>query len=976
MSLTSDKRTVSLDNVKKNNIVVSDLATQLKETIFEQEYAQVARIVRRLILENEKINERNSVERSNLFYRGAGEQNEGHIQTVIPFIGERGTGKTSMMYSVWRRLKYYSDDPDAPFYLGKNNIKFIAFDIIDASVLKSREDVLEIILSRMLSYLEELEHKNRDPYLAMQDHPSVEYPPSAQRNEKYPPGLYEFRELYLKMDSLHKDLRKIYWNRAVGFEEAGLDGLKQIASSQQAISSFRNLVSRFLQIVSSLENHGNDCYLVLALDDIDMYQGSDHGVCNDQFVLLEQIYDYMRIPGLIVLTTYNDSILKRNCAGHFYKTYFKENLVSQEQCSVADQEEIDTLTRQFITKLLPPEQRIYLPNFNYIDSANHTNLYIEPRLSDKLLPPFDEMPAFKDTSEKEKEKEKPKLTVKEFMLQLIAYKTGVYYDVAGSKKHFFEPRNLRELGTLFQVINQLEDMPKPPDERKDVQASNRRALLNYFYNQFSTEHLSAEEYRQFHRLAMLPLVRQDRTLVDDIRRHRRRVIFDKEQTFSYSPDDERARWKYSYGEVLHNIYFATRIPLYQETTEFFYRSKSFIQCILGTHSILMNQTLHEKDGQKEMLEIIGSSVAGRWANDMLPAFFDQQGQKIYWEDPSLSSLYISKSVERADYRAELGSVSLPVRSFFNWEIPEEIPKALISLKQATTIEDAEGSIEQFIKALLLIGMFFTGFPRNGLGIEVRKAPSKGNLKEKERIDVAVVSGENVQETTDIAEKWYIFSATEDHVCFNAFNFVLNQYTANCDNSGLQDQSYFSLIGEKLDKLGKHLGSMLGLSEDQLDEFVERSWKSHVDVAIQEYTQEIVQWQSKYKDFAFVLPVQHFDMMYNIIKRLANVAYHDISEEASVDKVYDHFKFLYSSIKEELSAQDQVYFPDHKNGFTAAYTDSLFYKVFMAEEGEEKYYNKFVPTLFYKMMHTVLPAQNARDKVANLTKLSRMHTNWE
>lgn len=969
MSLTFDKRIVSLDNVQKNNIVVSNLAEPLKETIFEQEYAQVARIVRRLISENEEINKRSSIEKSNPFYSGAGKQNEIHVQTVIPFIGERGTGKTSMMYSVWRRLKYYSNDPEAPFCLGKDDVKFVAFDIIDASVLNSKEDVLEIILSRMLSYLEKLERKSDDPYF-VQDHPSVEHRLLAQRNENFPSGLYDFRELYRKIDSLHKDLRKIYWNEASGDEEPGLDSLKRVASSQQAISSFRELVFHFLQMVSLLENHGQDCYLVLALDDIDMYRGSDRGAGNDQFVLLEQIYDYMRIPGLIVFMTYNDSILKRNCTGHFYKAYFKENLVSQEQYSAAEQEEVDTLTWQFITKLLPPEQRIYLPDFNYIDSANRANLYIRPYLDGKPLPPFNERSGPKD--------EAPIFTVKEFMLQLIAYKTGVYYDMAGSKKHFFEPRNLRELGTLFQVINQLEDIPKLSDakkrsekmklseEAKDARARNRRALLNYFYNQFSTEHLSAEEYRQFHRLAMLPLVRQDRTLVDDICRHRMMVL-DEEQTFEYLPNNERDRWKYSYGEVLHNIYFATRIPLRQEAAEPFYRSKPFIQCILGTHSILMNQTLHEPDGQKEMLEILGSSVAGRWANDMLPSFFRQEGQNAYWEEPGLIPRPASRLVERATYQAELGSVSFPVRSFFNWEIPVEIPKALKSLNQPAVGVDAKGIVVQFIKALLFIGMFFTGFPQNGLGIQLKKAAPKGDPKEKVDIDAEPILKENVQESTDNAEKWYMVSTAEDYICFNAFNFVVNLYTASSDNPSLQDQSNFALIGEKLIKLGEPLGSMLDLSSDQLDDF-KGNWRSFVDAALQEYTQEVVQWQSKYEDFAFVLPVQHFDMMYNIIKRLASVSYHDISEEASVDQVYDHFKILYGSIRKELSAQDQVYFPDHKKGFTTAYTDSLFYKVFMAEEGKEPYYNKFLRDLFTNMMRIVLPAQDARDRARSLDSM--------
>lgn len=925
MAPDSTKRFVNLDIVQKNDIVMVDLAQPLTETIFLQEYNRVAQIISDLLQKNQKYAVKISNDR-----KEHTEHSRIRFQTAIPFIGERGTGKTSMMYSVWHRLKNYGDAPNAPFYLGTDNknVKFIAFDIIDTSSLKSKEDVLEIVLSEMYSYLKNLEIASDDPYVSASDQL---LPP--QNRMDISRGMYDiFRELYRMIDSLHKDLGVVYWDQASDDVEPGLDSLKRIASSQQTINNFKHVVFRFLYLVSLLKNSGHPCYLVLALDDIDMYQGSRRGVENDQFVLLQQIYDYMRIPGLIVLMTYNENILKRNCLRHFYKTYFGAK--PTDQYLNAELEEVETLTRQFLTKLLPPEQRIYLPDFTYIDSANQPNLYIKPLINTDSTSEGDLIPPFTET-----EKETG-LTVKAFMLRLIAYKTGVYFDIAGSKKHFFEPRNLRELGTLFSVIKQMEDMPKNNTEWNDAQSQNRRMLLKYFYHQYSTERLNAEECRQFRKLSMLPLVRQDRTLVDDIRQHRM-LVASATDDFGYLSQTTRDRWKYSYGEVLHNLYFATRISLSKKESELFYRSKFFIHCILGTHSTLMNETLQLPDRQSDILEILGSSVAGRWANDMLPTFSLQAD---------------------ADYQADLGSVSLPVRSFFNWKIPDNLRKHLIALNAPSVPKESRQEVAQFVEALILIGMFFTGPQKSSLGITVMTENMINARKQRaDEPSEVTLAPENDN------SMWYLTSSTVDHICFNAFNFVINLYTAAKDPASLQTSAYFDYIYKKLITLEEHLVSLIqathpsepGLS---VEDFT-NNWNNTLDTVLQKFRTEVTEWEQTYQKFAFSLPVQHFDVMYNIIKRLANDSYHDIPEEAPVGEVYKYFCILYNNIREELDAQDTIYFPQ-KNGFSAAYTSCLFYKVFTAADGSA-YYNEFLKPFFDEMMRNVLPAQFFRMRDTNI-----------
>lgn len=123
------RRIADLNKVRQNNIVYTDLSNELSESIFEEEFQKAARIISKIIKRNgiETPNENRSLDIVRREY-----------QTAVPFIGSRGTGKTSIMYSVRRYLEDYPCEngkhsflPDLP-----NNIRFITFERIDAGCLK------------------------------------------------------------------------------------------------------------------------------------------------------------------------------------------------------------------------------------------------------------------------------------------------------------------------------------------------------------------------------------------------------------------------------------------------------------------------------------------------------------------------------------------------------------------------------------------------------------------------------------------------------------------------------------------------------------------------------------------------------------------------------------------------------------------------------------------------------------------------
>lgn len=969
----TEKLIVDLDHVRQNNIVYVDLSEPLTENVFSQEYEKAARVITRILDENEegaaqenyhcrecKTRASRSCEACKFRnYTGCRESNYGkhrsEYQTAVPFIGDRGTGKTSVMHSVLRRLQNYNGSiKNAAFNLGEKHdaVKFITFEMIDANTLRKSDDVMEIILARMLSYLDELQP----------DH--------------------DFRDLYRQIDELSSAMCKLHGEQCEAAAACGLMGLQKVVERQSAIDGFQKLVEDFLKAMSAYKYHCLKCYLVIALDDIDMYQGSTSGMYTGQFALLEQVYNHMRIPGLIVLMTYNEHILRRICNRHFDHIY--SGGPSNRKYSPTEQNDIDTLTGQFMSKLFPQEQRIYLPNFMLIDSANRSNLFVRPEITEKrarkLVAPF------------EKNEEIP---VKEFMLRLIAHKTGVYFDAAGTKVHFFEPRNLRNLGELFQVLHSMEKVEGDRENCTAVRDRNRKTLLKYMYNQFALRRLSPEEQDRFRKLSSLPIHRQHRTLVDWIRAERMRISEQSApDSFGYLAKTEKYRWRYSYGELLHNIYFATRIGTTAGYGEAFL-TKAFMHCIFGSHSVILNNIIRSDGARKDILEIIGSSVSGRWANEMLPKFY----------------------VKDITNPGHAGSVSLPIRDFFGWAVPETVKSAILHLGEDRRSEER---LQEFFEALFLAGMFFTGHPANGLGIYL-----DADLDEDE---CAVL---------------YLKSSAEDHICFNVMNFVINTYRVLPEEPGEEDaflkdmdnqkytvsrdisiSGYLPYMYQKLHRLGQDI--VQEIEQDwrtieadskrevaELRDLVERrygrsprvhdalmrklddterkyqhakAWRMlaqtveenspTVDMpfdgvkfaecwnrALRKTTEHLFikfqKWENMHGQNKFVLPVENFDMMYNIVKRLAGVYYHDIPAEASVKAVYDYYMRLYKSVLKELELQDWVYFADTpENGFAKIFRDSVFYQEIVAV-GERRQHTEFLREILTNMILPTIIMQNAR-----------------
>lgn len=127
---------INLDDVRKNQIVLTDLKEDLSESVFEQQFRLAAESIQKIIMENESYSRYQSTscrhcKKTNCAScrhrdeRGCADDspqrfNRSEWHTAVPFIGERGTGKTSAMTSVLEYLRCYLGNPmnAAAFSLG------------------------------------------------------------------------------------------------------------------------------------------------------------------------------------------------------------------------------------------------------------------------------------------------------------------------------------------------------------------------------------------------------------------------------------------------------------------------------------------------------------------------------------------------------------------------------------------------------------------------------------------------------------------------------------------------------------------------------------------------------------------------------------------------------------------------------------------------------------------------------------------
>ena len=293
--------------------VIMDKDT-LDESLLKDQVLQAVKCVQRMVPECEDTNDWTDKPFMDVYHNN-----------IISYIGDRGSGKTSCMYSV------------ANLLLNSEKNTYLCLETIDPSFFDEHHNVIQIVIGKMYGRFS----KSLDEF----------YDQKKKESE-----VFELRKSFLEAKKHLKYLDK----EPEYSDDNEMEALYQLSSGVDLKNSLANLVKDFLKFYGKK-------VLLLTIDDIDQN-------FTQAYEMAEQLRKYLIIPGVIIqmaakLDQLSDVIQNKMA------TQYK-NLPEKSTNTYAE------MADRYLTKLLPLESRVYMPN---MDVFFETPLKIITSDSDKNI---------------------------------------------------------------------------------------------------------------------------------------------------------------------------------------------------------------------------------------------------------------------------------------------------------------------------------------------------------------------------------------------------------------------------------------------------------------------------------------------------------------------------------------------------------------------------------------------------------------
>lgn len=383
-----------------NAIVYEDL-NRVEDSIFENVYKSADRTLVKIIEDNDK----------NIKNNESIAENE-QIGNVISFLGGRGRGKTSTMLSFVKKLNYLKKYEWSEI---KNiegvEVRFLDLPPIDAAMLAEKEFIIDAVLAEMWDKFER-ELQDDSGYIK-------ELPYGKAKEKELKQWFVDTRHAY--MVSQEHEMQS---NRGTLDDLPTAGALHGLAASINLRQQMINLVQHYLDFFGNQSNMKNggfynsnlkfQTYLVIAIDDIDMSGSKAH-------YILEQIRRYLSIPNVIVMVTADIDRLQKSCEKRYEEIY-------------RDERDRQQIISEYLEKVLPYNMRVHLPELN----ENHGKIIISTSANEKL--------DIKSNNEKD------------FILEFMMKKCGLYFDPTRRKRHFLQNYTMRSMVNYFEQLVRLRGM--------------------------------------------------------------------------------------------------------------------------------------------------------------------------------------------------------------------------------------------------------------------------------------------------------------------------------------------------------------------------------------------------------------------------------------------------------------------------------------------------------------------------------------
>lgn len=355
-----------------------------------------------------------------------------NMDNVITIIGSRGGGKTTAMQEIKNVFLNFNEKKKEwltkignPYAeeLGKQIDKRFAFsvmDVVDASVLEEKDDLLELILWFMCREVGEKVRK--DKY-------NNKYVANEGERQKFIDAL---DEVYKMHQSVKGKNEKKYGGESV------VTALENMPNSIRTRQAMENLLDIYCKILFPHEYQ--NAYLVVAIDDLDLN-------IQKGYQMMEEIRRYLLNWRIIVLLAVDYKQMENVCEAHFFKEF------GVRRYDITDnslERHIGELSNSYMTKVFPFSNRIYLAEQNF---------------------------------KKAKIVDKGKIySRKGYLLYEIARKMHIFYDANGLKIHFCEPNNVRELVSYVQFLDTLNTIDWQVPAGEEEKAYLKKQLSYYDRN--------------------------------------------------------------------------------------------------------------------------------------------------------------------------------------------------------------------------------------------------------------------------------------------------------------------------------------------------------------------------------------------------------------------------------------------------------------------------------------------------------------
>ena len=378
-------------NLSQENKVYCEDLINVDDSIFENVYKQVDNILYKIIQYNDKLNDKTQ------YINGIEEKYDESVLNTISFLAGRGRGKTSVMLSILNNLNNMSGY--AWSKLHKSNVKFKVLPYIDAAMLAKKEFIFDVILTEMWDSFDK--DIQQDKYVDRYNKYNCEY------------AIKEIRESFIRVRKAYSNLTQKENDKCASLDDflPTASVLHELSVSVNLRDEMQELVKQYLTYFSMRDEYCNT-YLVIAIDDVDMSGDRAH-------YILEQIRRYFRINNVIIFMTGDFDRLQKVCALR-YKDMNEDKM------------DVEKFINEYLEKVLPYNNRIYLPEL----MIRHNDIHL--------------MTSAKEKYSLEKDNEK------DMILQFISDKCKVYFDGTRRKRHFLQNATIRSLVNYFAGFDNCE----------------------------------------------------------------------------------------------------------------------------------------------------------------------------------------------------------------------------------------------------------------------------------------------------------------------------------------------------------------------------------------------------------------------------------------------------------------------------------------------------------------------------------------